>query len=382
MEKPVSRIFVEIPVFYNLNCLRNPQRWNFMTEPKKILIAMSGGVDSSVAAALYVRGGYEVAGATMKLLPDAACGDDAAQCCSFTGVRDAKRVCDVLGIPHYTVNVVDVFKERVIDNYISEYRAGRTPNPCVACNRFAKFDYLAAYAKRLGFDAVATGHYAVMQDGVLYKGADAAKDQSYFLWVVYGADSSRILFPLFDLEKTEVRRIADELGLPTARKKESQDLCFVEQIPADAFADDVPGSIVDIQGKRIGTHSGIHNYTIGQRKGLGPLGRPMFVKKILMAENVIVAADDDQLGSSGVIVQDLLWCPGEKPREGRYTVKVRYRSVDVGCRIEWIGESDTDSVKVTFDEDLRAPAAGQSAVFYDGQRVAGGGIIESVLDSD
>ncbi len=348
-----------------------------MSDFQSVMVAMSGGVDSSVAAALYVKAGIKTVGATMKLLPDADCDDDGAQCCSFTGVRDAKRVCDTLGIPHYTLNAVDVFGRLVIGNYSSEYLHGRTPNPCVACNRFAKFGFMLDYAMKMGFDAVATGHYAIMRDGVLYKGTDANKDQSYFLWVVYAADSRRILFPLADLTKPEVREIAAGLSLPTAAKKESQDLCFAGLLPADIFANSHAGPIVDKAGKRIGTHTGIHGYTIGQRKGLGPLGRPMFVKEIDLAANTIVAVDDADLFARGIEIGDLLWCPGEIPSALRYSVKIRYRSTDVPCKIEFVSDG---SIRAIFDEPQRAPALGQSAVFYEGERVAGGGIINAIID--
>ena len=258
----------------------------------KILVAMSGGVDSSVAAALLAQQGHDVVGVTMKLIDKSASDASSLRpCCGYDSSRDAKLVADSIGIPHYVVNAVDVFKQTVIDDFVKEYRTGRTPNPCVRCNRFVKFDYLMKKADELGCEFLATGHYAIREGNRLFRGLDEKKDQAYFLYVIYGSDIERILFPLGRKTKDEIRRIATELKLVTAQKPESQDICFAEggnyAAVLEAGWESIPGPIIDSNGKKIGRHEGIHKYTIGQRKGLGALGRKMFVTEIRPLENTV-----------------------------------------------------------------------------------------------
>jgi tRNA-uridine 2-sulfurtransferase len=346
----------------------------------RILVAMSGGVDSSVAAALLKQQGHDVCGVTMKLLdkkPQDALSP--RSCCGYDAARDAKLVADEMGIPHHVVHAVDVFRETVIGDFLDEYKNGRTPNPCVRCNRYVKFDYLMKKADELGCEFLATGHYAVRVENRLYKGADAAKDQAYFLYVVYEADIRRILFPLGKMTKGEIRRIAAGLHLITANKPESQDICFVEDGAYATLLDEKSshpgGAIVDIGGNVMGKHGGIHRYTVGQRKGLGALGKRMFVKEIRTAENTIVVGSENDLLAKTIevtdviLAQDLVVNP-----EIDYGIQVRYRSKPVKGRIVQRGPAD---FTVALSEPVRAIAPGQSAVFYEEEMVLGGGIIKS-----
>jgi tRNA-specific 2-thiouridylase len=346
----------------------------------KILVAMSGGVDSSVAAALLAQQGHDVAGVTMKLL-DKAPQDDASikSCCGYDAARDAKLVADEIGIPHYVVNAVDVFRDTVIDDFAREYASGRTPNPCVRCNRFVKFDYLVKKADELGCEFLATGHYAVRDGNRLYKGSDAKKDQAYFLYVIYGMAIERVLFPLGKMTKDEIRHIAAGLHLVTAHKPESQDICFVDGGDYTALLDPAlagrQGPILDTAGNTVGTHTGIHRYTIGQRKGLGALGQKMFVKEIRTGTNTIVVGTDDDLNVPGLCVRDWVLAPGyaiDSCRE--YDIQVRYRSKPVKGTIM---PGEGGEIDVVFSDPVRAVAPGQSVVFYDQDMVIGGGIIES-----
>ena len=345
----------------------------------KILVAMSGGVDSSVAAALLKQQGHDVVGVTMKLLDKSA--SDAASnrpCCGYDSSRDAKLVADAVGIPHYVVNAVDVFKETVIDDFIKEYQAGRTPNPCVRCNRFVKFDYLMKKTDELGCEFLATGHYAIREEDRLYKGADEKKDQAYFLYVIYGSGIKRILFPLGRKTKDEIRRTATELKLVTAQKPESQDICFAEggnyAAVLEAGMESVPGPIIESNGKKIGRHEGIHKYTIGQRKGLGALGRKMFVKEIRPLDNTVVVGTEDDLWAREIKVVDAIVANGYIiDSSAEYEVQVRYRSRPSKARVSHSG----NSFSISLFEPIRAIAPGQSAVIYDGEMVVGGGVIQN-----
>jgi|WetSurMetagenome_2_1015567.scaffolds.fasta_scaffold00173_3 tRNA-uridine 2-sulfurtransferase len=344
----------------------------------KVCVAMSGGVDSSVAAALLKRRGFDVCGITMKLvdksLPDAA---SPRSCCGFDAGRDAKLVADAIGIPHYTMNAVDVFRKTVIADFATEYRRGRTPNPCVRCNRFVKFDFLMKKADELGCRFLATGHYAVIRDGALCRGRDANKDQSYFLYPVYEADVCRVLFPVGEKTKGEVRAIAADLGLVTARKRESQDICFVEDGDYAGLLDNDTagkvGPIIDTEGKVLGRHDGIHRYTIGQRKGLGALGRKMFVKEIRVPENTVVVGTEAELYATTVIATDAIVAPGFRFDGSEYGVQVRYRTPPVAASVSL---NDSKTLRITLREPVRAVAPGQSIVVYKGDMVAAGGVIE------
>jgi tRNA-specific 2-thiouridylase len=345
----------------------------------RILIAMSGGVDSSVAAALLARAGHQVVGVTMKLLDkSAADGASGKSCCGFDASRDAKLVADAIGIPHYTINAAEIFRETVIADFVREYGAGRTPNPCVRCNQFVKFGFLMNKADELGCEFVATGHYALRNGNRLYRGIDPNKDQSYFLYVIYGAAVERILFPVGNRTKSEIRGIAAELRLVTARKPESQDICFVEDgnystvLESGAPAGD--GPIVDTGGREVGRHFGIHRYTVGQRKGLGALGKKMFVKEIRASENTVVVCAEDDLWATTILVNAATLAHGYRiDSSADYDVQVRYRSKPVSARISL---SDPGTFHIKLLEPVRAISPGQSAVIYDGNMVVGGGVIE------
>jgi tRNA-specific 2-thiouridylase len=345
---------------------------------------MSGGVDSSVAAALLKQQGFDVCGVTMKLLDKKPQDADVSQrrsCCGYDAARDAKLVADEIGIPHYVVNAVDIFRETVISDFVSEYKAGRTPNPCVRCNRFVKFAYLMKKADELGCEFLATGHYAGREGNRLYRGMDNKKDQAYFLYVIYETPIERVLFPLGKMTKVEIRRIASSLHLVTAQKPESQDICFVEDGDYTSAIGTVlaakEGPIIDVTGRIVGEHTGIHNYTIGQRKGLGALGQKMFVKEIRTADNTIVVATEDDLNASVVCVKDVIIAPGfaiDPSKE--YEIQVRYRSNPVKGMIV---PATATEFNVILSEPVRAVAPGQSAVFYEGDMVVGGGIIANPL---
>jgi len=341
------------------------------------MAAMSGGVDSSVAAALLVEQGYEVIGGTMKLV-DSDEGAMDKTCCNWDAVRGARLVADRLGIAHYTIDAREAFAETVIEPFGTEYGRGRTPNPCIRCNQFLKFDFLLQKAKFLGCDMIATGHYARIQDGALRRGLDPSKDQSYFLYVVYGCEVDRILFPVGELTKARVREIAVRMDLPAASRKESQDVCFIPDGDTSGFLERrfgaEPGPIVDTKGRILGQHRGIYRYTIGQRKGLGALGKRMFVKRIDPKSHTVVVAEDHELFSN--IVQVGNFVTGKRPSAvgERCLAQVRYRSSPTPARISAVENS---RICLEFDQPVRAPAAGQATVLYNGDLVVGGGTIVS-----
>lgn len=336
---------------------------------KKVLVAMSGGVDSSVAAAILLKQGYEVAGITMRVNNSSKASET---------VAEAHRVASELGIEHHVVDVIDFFQNNIIDYFINEYLNGCTPNPCICCNWKLKFGLLLDKACQLGFDFFATGHYALIKEGYLYRGADSRKDQSYFLYPIYSRDLSRILFPLGGMTKNNVRELGEQFGLHNAKKDESQDICFIstgdytEFLKQNCGKDFLPGPVLDIEGRVIGRHQGIQNFTIGQRKGLGALGKPMYVKEILPKDNAIVAATDDELMTSCIFIKEAVKCADPFDTGKSYYVQVRYRSPAVACHLETM---DGQGLKICFDEQVRAVAPGQSAVIYDNERVVGGGVI-------
>ena len=352
-----------------------------------VLVGMSGGVDSSVAAALLVNAGEQVIGITFNVWPEgdnrSAFREDA--CCALGAVEDARRVCDHLGIPHYVVNLRDVFQRRVISDFVEEYRRGRTPNPCVRCNQFIKFDALLAKAEALGADCVATGHYARTSQQTngrwaLRKAIDEQKDQSYVLYVLSQERLARVRFPLGNLRKEETRHLASELGLHVARKADSQEICFVptrnyrdylHEAAPDTFA---PGPMVDVAGRTIGEHRGIALYTVGQRKGIGVAAlRPLFVTRIDPTTNTIVVGAAEDLVSREAFATNVNWVAVEGLQQpARVTARARAHAPEASAVVEALGGSD---VKVTFDEPQRALTPGQTIVFYDGDVVVGGGTL-------
>lgn len=346
---------------------------------------MSGGVDSSVAAALLKQQGYDVIGATMQIWPDSGT-DRTGGCCSLSAVEDARRVADAVGIPHYVLNLQDEFRKYVIDDFVEEYRSGRTPNPCVRCNQFVKFEILLQRAMSLGADMIATGHYARIekdQDGgrwLLKRAGDPTKDQSYALYTMTQEQLSKTLFPLGDTSKEQTRAMAAELGLAVADKPDSQEICFVPDNKYANFLSEAapelasPGPILDTQGKVLGEHRGIAFYTIGQRKGLGiAVGKPMYVVEIDKTRNAVVLGDNSDLYRDELFAKSVNLVATQS-LEGCVVVsaKIRYNMQDSPAEACPAGPG---AIRVRFEKAQRAVTPGQSVVLYDGDTVFGGGII-------
>lgn len=352
---------------------------------KKVLAAMSGGVDSSVAALLLKQSGYEVVGVTMCLGVREEREPSRARCCGPDAVSDARRVAETLSIPHFVLDFSADLQRKVIDRFVGEYRSGRTPNPCVDCNRFLKFDTLLSRALVLGFKGLATGHYAGIRhaDGAYFltRPKDRDKDQTYFLAGIPRRALGSILFPLQSLTKEEVRDIARTACLPVAEKPESQDICFVPDGDSGRFvaerAEEVrPGPIVDTGGRIVGTHRGISYYTIGQRGGLGiAAGRPLYVTAIDAGNNTIVVGSKADLKARGLLCSELNALVDSIP--DRATVKIRYTRREAHARIVPV---NANRMAVVFDESQEAITPGQAVVLYNDDVVLGGGMIERVLD--
>jgi len=352
----------------------------------RAVMAMSGGVDSSTAAALLIEQGYEVIGVMMRLWSDK--GPEANRCCSGEAIEGARRVCEVLGIPFHLVDYGREFKSLVVDYFIREYAHGRTPNPCLACNRRIKFGLLLRYALDMGADYLATGHYARVRrtDGEyqLLKGVDPDKDQSYFLYMLGQRELAHLLLPLGEYTKKEVRAMAKRLNLPVAERAESQDLCFVSDGDYRRFlkkhAPEAvrPGPIVDKSGRVIGGHKGLPFYTIGQRGGLGiAASQALYVLKIDVERNALVVGTADDLGRRKLTAREVNFVSGRKP-EGPFevTAKIRRQAAEVSATLTPISGG---RVTLAFAEPLRDITPGQGVVFYQGEIVLGGGIIKMAM---
>ena len=362
----------------------------------RVVVALSGGVDSSVAAALLSKEGYQVIGVTMQLDPwdkQVFETDNHGRCCQHEAVEDAKRVAYKLGILHYVMNFKNIFNQKVIADFCREYSLGKTPNPCIRCNQYIKFDALLKRAKEFDANFVATGHHARIEQNeasaryLLKKGADQRKDQSYFLYTLTQEQLGHILLPVGTVTKEQVREIARKLEIPVAAKPESQELCFIPDADYPKFIREFipqavkPGPIVDKQGNIIGEHQGIIFYTIGQRKGLGIAAqKPLYITTIVHEHNAIVVGDKEEVYGTELIASGLNWISLTELKEPLTAkAKIRYQHNEAEAEITPV---DTDKASVRFKEPQMAIAPGQAVVFYNGDTVIGGGTIEAGKKQD
>ena len=353
----------------------------------KVVVGMSGGVDSSVAAWLLKEQGYDVIGVTMQIWQDEEniVQEENGGCCGLSAVDDARRVAAAIGIPYYVMNFKDEFQKSVIEYFTKEYLAGRTPNPCIACNRYVKWEALLQRSLSIGADYIATGHYARIEhlpNGryAIRRSATMEKDQTYALYNLTQEQLARTLMPVGEYSKDRIREMADEIGLLVAHKPDSQDICFVPDGDYAGFirrftGKDYPaGDFTDKDGNVLGKHKGIIGYTVGQRKGLGiAAGKPVYVTKICPAENRVILGDNEDLFHRELDVEDFNFIAFDNPpAEFRAKAKVRYRQKEQWATVKVTGEK---TVHIIFDESQRAITKGQAAVLYDGDVVIGGGVI-------
>lgn len=354
---------------------------------KKVVVGMSGGVDSSVAAYLLKQQGYDVVGVTMQIWQDESHEEieNKGGCCGLSAVDDARRVAAMLDIPYYVMNFKSEFKRDVIDYFVREYLAGRTPNPCIACNRYVKWESLLTRSIQIGADYIATGHYAricELPNGryAIRNSVTAKKDQTYALYNLTQEQLKRTLMPIGDYTKEEVRKIAEDIGLMVAGKPDSMEICFVPDNDYASFIEketgvtSVPGDFVDVDGNVIGKHRGVIHYTVGQRKGLGiALGKPAFVVAIRPEQNQVVIGEDRDVYTERLYANNLnFMAVDDIPEPVHVKAKIRYSHEGAYCTVRKI---DSDTIECIFDQPVRAVTPGQAVVLYDGEYVLGGGTI-------